>query len=136
MARSKSTRKRKPGKPGKSPSEGRIPHKAYPKRFMVSAPPQSVFGDPAEFFYDTPAEAMQHCVRLGPQFFLNTQYNPPLVTIIRGFEQHTGEAKKAGYDCTDGAMTESMPADEFITCTELGITPVSFEPWDKHTDKA
>ncbi|WGM07006.1 hypothetical protein QE197_25405 (plasmid) [Arsenophonus nasoniae] len=31
-------------------------------------------------------------------------------------------------------ITESLPADEFITYTELGIIPVSFEPWDKHTD--
>lgn len=31
-------------------------------------------------------------------------------------------------------MTESMPVDQFMTCTELGIMPVSFDPWDKPTD--
>ncbi|MFU0923602.1 hypothetical protein ACM26B_22660 [Kluyvera sichuanensis] len=31
-------------------------------------------------------------------------------------------------------MTESIPADQFMTCTELGIMPVSFDPWDKPTD--
>lgn len=137
MPRNKSPKKRKqhkPGKPGKSPSEGRIPYKAYPKRFVVSTPPEHEHDTPHECFYDSPEEAIQHCVRLGPQFFLDTQYYPPLVTIIRGFEQHPGQADETGYDCIDGAMTESMQADEFITGTELGIIPVSFEPWDKNTD--
>ncbi|KAF1366716.1 hypothetical protein FHR25_004819 [Yokenella regensburgei] len=31
-------------------------------------------------------------------------------------------------------MTESMPADQFITGAELGLVLVSFAPWDKHTD--
>ncbi|CAK8742805.1 hypothetical protein SODG_006059 [Sodalis praecaptivus] len=31
-------------------------------------------------------------------------------------------------------MTESMPLDEFMACTELEIMPVSFGPWDKPTD--
>ncbi len=101
---------------------------------MVSFPPDTDGHEPDEFFYDTPAEAIQHCVRLGPQFFLDTQFDPPLVTIIRGFEQHPGEADEAGYDSIDGAMTESMPLDEFIICTELEIMRVSFVPWDKSTD--
>jgi len=134
MARNKSPRKRKPGKSGKPSSMSRIAAPVYPKRFMVSFPPESNDDDPAEFFYDTPEEAIQHCVRLGPQFFLDTQYDPPVVTVIRGFEQHPGQAEEVGYDCTDGAMTESMPADEFIICTELGIIPISFAPWDKPTD--
>lgn len=54
MARNKSPRKRKPSKSGGTPSVTGIPHPRYPKRFLVSAPPQSVFGAPAEFFYDTP----------------------------------------------------------------------------------
>ncbi|MGY5878578.1 hypothetical protein, partial [Wolbachia endosymbiont of Nasonia oneida] len=69
-----------------------------------------------------------------PQFFLDTQSYPPLVTIIKGFEQRLGQAEDAGYDCTEGAITESLPADEFITYTELGLIPVSFAPWDKHTN--
>lgn len=101
---------------------------------MVSCPPDTHSNEPDEFFYDTPAEAIQHCVRLGPQFFLDTLGYPPLVTVIRGFEQHLGDAERAGYDCNDGAMTENMPLDEFMTCTELGIMPVSFAPWDKSTD--
>ncbi|EJU6137864.1 hypothetical protein N4U50_004316, partial [Salmonella enterica] len=101
---------------------------------MVSAPPEHEYGNPAEFFYDSPEDAIQHCIRLGPQFFLDTQFYPPQVTIIRGFEKHNGQANEAGYDCIEGAMTESMPADQFITGTELGLVPVSFAPWDKHTD--
>lgn len=27
-----------------------------------------------------------------------------------------------------------MPADAFILATVAGILPVSFDPWDKHTD--
>ncbi|HFH0422631.1 TPA: hypothetical protein ACGHLA_000582 [Salmonella enterica subsp. enterica serovar Bovismorbificans] len=137
MPRNKSPRKRKqhkPGKPGRSPADGRIPYRRYPKRFMVSVPPEHDHETPHEFFYDSTEEAIQHCVRLGPQFFLDTQYYPPLVTVIRGFEQHPGDAEKAGYSCTDGAMTESIPADEFITGQELGLIPVSFAPWDKLTD--
>lgn len=134
MARSKPPRKRKPGQSGNPSVASRIATPVYPKRFMVSFPPESDYDNPAEFFYDSPQDAIQHCVRLGPQFFLDTQYRPPLVTIIRGFEQYPGQAAEAGYDCTEGAMTESMPADEFITCTELGIIPVSFDPWDKPTD--
>ena len=134
MARSKSPRKRKPGQSGNPSASSRIAAPVYPKRFMVSLPPENDYDNPAEFFYDTPQEAIQHCVRLGPQFFLDTQHCPPLVTIIRGFEQHSGDAEKAGYDCTDGAMTESMPANDFMTCAELGIIPVSFSPWDKPTD--
>lgn len=137
MPRNKSPRKRKQhksGKPGRSPADGRIPYRRYPKRFMVSAPPEHGHETPHEFFYDSPEEAIQHCVHLGPQFFLDTLNYPPLVTVIRGFEQHPGDAERAGYDCTDGAMTESIPADQFMTCTELGIMPVSFDPWDKPTD--
>ena len=101
MVRSKSPRKRKPGKSGKSSANVRIVLPSYPKRFMISFPPESDNGDPAEFFYDTPTEAIQHCVRLGPQFFY-----PPLVTIIRGFEQPPGEAEE-----TSGATLEN---DEFL----------------------
>ncbi|MGE0969549.1 hypothetical protein ACQFN5_06150 [Klebsiella sp. WOUb02] len=72
MARSKAPRKRKPGKSGKPPV-ARITPPSYPKRFMVSFPPDTDGHEPDEFFYDTPAEAIQHCVRLGPQFFLDTQ---------------------------------------------------------------
>lgn len=70
---------------------------------------------------------------LAPNFSRH-QYYPPLVTIIRGFAQHPGHADDAEYDCIEGVITESLPADEFITYTELGIILVSFEPWDKHTD--
>ncbi|SMG61897.1 hypothetical protein [Cedecea sp. NFIX57] len=101
---------------------------------MVSFPSGSDDDALAEFFYDSPEEAIRHCVHLGPQFFLDTQPYPPVVTIIRGFEQHAGEADEAGYDCTEGAMTESIPVNEFMLYTELGVMPVSFEPWDKHTD--
>ncbi|MNO93786.1 hypothetical protein D3C76_853900 [compost metagenome] len=31
-------------------------------------------------------------------------------------------------------MTERMPAELFITGTELGIVTVTFAPWDKHTN--
>src|SRR5690606_2587334 len=75
MPRNKSPKKRKqhkPGKPGRSPADGRIPYRRYPKRFMVSAPPEHGHETPHEFFYDSPEEAIQHCVRLGPQFFLDT----------------------------------------------------------------
>ena len=124
MARNKSPRKRKPSKAGGTPSVTGIPRPRYPKRFLVSTPPQSVFGDPAEFFYDTPEEAIQHCAQLGPQFFLDTQPYPPLVNIIRGFESSP-----------DGtAIIEYLLADDFIVATELGRVLVSFEPWDKHTD--
>lgn len=101
---------------------------------MVSFPPESDYDDPAEFFYDTPGEAIQHCVRFGPQFFLDTQPVVPEVHIIRSFEQHSGQADDAGYDCTDGAMTESMPADVFMVVVGAGVMPVSYAPWDKHTD--
>ncbi|WMU75473.1 hypothetical protein OQ483_24155 (plasmid) [Enterobacter bugandensis] len=133
MARSKAPRKRKPGKSGK-PSVARITPPSYPKRFMVTLPPDTDGHEPDEFFYETPAEAIQHCVRLGPQFFLDTQFYPPQVTIIRGFEQYPGEADETGYDSIDGAITESMPLDEFMTCTDLEIIPISFDPWDKSTD--
>lgn len=124
MARNKSTRKRKPCKSGGTASVTGIPHPRYPKRFLVSTPPQSNFGDPTEFFYDSPEEAIQHCVRLGPQFFLDTQPYPPLVNIIRGFESSP-----------DGtAIIEYLLVDDFIVATELGMVPVSFAPWDKHTD--
>ncbi|WP_051124345.1 hypothetical protein [Erwinia tracheiphila] len=93
-----SPRKRKPGKSGK-PSVARITPPSYPKRFMVTLPPPDTDSDESdEFFYDTPAEAIQHCVRPGPQFFLDTQFYPPQVTIIPGFEQHPGEADETGYD--------------------------------------
>ncbi|QQU58065.1 hypothetical protein I6I38_24910 (plasmid) [Serratia liquefaciens] len=111
-----------------------MPHRAYPKRFLVSVPHENDHSDPAEFFYDSPEEAIRHCARLGPQFFLDTQYYPPTVTIIRGFEQHAGQAREAGYDRVEGAMTERMPAELFITGTELGIVTVTFAPWDKHTN--
>ncbi|HGJ5857069.1 MAG TPA: hypothetical protein ACHBZ9_10540 [Arsenophonus nasoniae] len=134
MARNKSPRKRKPGKSGRPTVTSRVTSPVYPKRFMISLPPESDDDRPTEFFYNTPKEAIQHCVRLGPQFFLDTQSYPPLVTIIKGFEQRLGQAEDAGYDCTEGAITESLPADEFITYTELGLIPVSFAPWDKHTN--
>ncbi|EBA1057172.1 hypothetical protein FHC28_24735, partial [Salmonella enterica] len=73
MARNKSPRKRKPSRSGSSPAAMRIPHRVYPKRFLVSAPPEHEYGNPAEFFYDSPEDAIQHCIRLGPQFFLDTQ---------------------------------------------------------------
>lgn len=120
MARSKAPRKRKP-----TPSSRRaIP--GYPKRFLVSIPPRSDYDDPDEFFYDTPQDAIRHCVHLGPQFFLDTHFAPPLVCIIRGFEPP---------DSPDGdVVLESMPADVFIIATESGMLPVTFAPWDKHTD--
>lgn len=133
MARSKAPRKRKPGKSGK-PSVAPITPPSYPKRFMVTLPPDTDGHESNEFFYETPAEAIQHCVRLGPQFFLDTQFYPPQVTIIRGFEQYPGEADETGYDSIDGAITESMPLDEFMTCTDLEIIPISLDPWDKSTD--
>ncbi|VUS93149.1 hypothetical protein [Klebsiella spallanzanii] len=94
MARSKSPRKRNPGKSGNPSAASRIATLVYPKRFMVSFPPENEYDDPVEFFYDTPLEAIQHCVRLGPQFFLDTQPHPPLVTIIRGFEQYPASLLK------------------------------------------
>lgn len=120
MARSKAPRKRKPAP---APRRSRP---QYPKRFLVSVPPQSDYDDPAEFFYDTPQDAISHCVRLGPQFFLDTHFEPPLVCIIRGFEPP---------DSPDGnVVLESMPADVFIIATESGMLPVTFDPWDKHTN--
>ncbi|EEF4027698.1 hypothetical protein KG996_004921 [Salmonella enterica] len=79
-----------------------------------------------EFFYDTPEEVIRHCVHLGPQFFLDTHFDPPLVCIIRGFVPP---------DSPDGdVVLESMPADVFIIATGTGMLPVTFAPWDKHTD--
>ncbi|QBY46790.1 hypothetical protein [Arsenophonus nasoniae] len=83
MARNKSPRKRKPVKSGRLPVTSRATAPVYPKRFMISLPPENDDDRPPEFFYDTLKEAIRHCVRLGPQFFLDTQYYPPLVTIIR-----------------------------------------------------
>lgn len=120
MARSKAPRKRKPA------SSSRRSRPDYPKRFLVSIPPRNDYDDPAEFFYDTPQDAIRHCVHLGPQFFLDTHFDPPLVCIIRGFEPP---------DSPDGdVVLESMPADVFIIATESGMLPVTFDPWDKHTD--
>ena len=137
MPRNKSPRKRKqhkPGKPGRSPADGRVPYRRYPKHFMISAHPEHTHETPHEFFYDSTEEAIQHCTHRGPQFFIDTLSYPPQVTVIRGFEVHPGDAEKAGYDCIDGAMTESMPLDQFMTFTELEIIPVSFAPWDKSTN--
>ncbi|HFW5408911.1 TPA: hypothetical protein ACIBXU_004586 [Salmonella enterica subsp. enterica serovar Saintpaul] len=132
MARSKAPRKRKPGKSGTSTAaSSRI---TYPKRFLVSRPPESDYGEPTEFFYDTSEEAIQHCSHLGPQFFIDTLYSPPVVNIIRGFEQYPGQADEAGYESTEGAMTESMPLYVFIVGIRTGIIPVSLAPWDKATD--
>lgn len=57
-----------------------------------------------------------------------------MVNIIRGFEQHSGQADEAGYGCTDGAMTESMPLDVFMVVVGSGVMSVSYDPWDKPTD--
>lgn len=120
MARSKATRKRKP-----APSS-RHSRPDYPKRFLVSLPPDNDDDDNIEYFYDTPEEAIRHCVHLGPQFFPDTHFDPPLVSIIRGFVPP---------DSPDGdVVLQAMPADAFIIATEAGILPVSFAPWDKHTD--
>lgn len=120
MARSKAPRKRKPA------SASRRSRPEYPKRFLVSVPPRSDYDNPAEFFYDTPQDAISHCVHLGPQFFLDTHFEPPLVCIIRGFEPP---------DSPDGnVVLESMPADVFIIATESGMLPVTFNPRDKHTN--
>lgn len=120
MARSKAPRKRKP-----TPSSRRS-RPDFPKRFLVSIPPQSDYDDPAEFFYDTPQDAIRHCVHLGPQFFLDTHFDPPLVCIIRGFEPP---------DSPDSdVVLESIPVDVFIIVTESGMLPVTFAPWDKHID--
>lgn len=81
MARNKSPRKRKPGKSGRPTVTSRATAPVYPKRFMISLPPENDDDRPTEFFYNTPEEAIRHCVRLGPQFFLDTQYYPPLVTL-------------------------------------------------------
>lgn len=132
MARNTSPRKRKPSKPGKpgaSPAATRIPHRAYPKRFLVSAPPENDDHAPAEFFYDSQDEAVRHCVTQGPQFFLDTQRYPPVVNIIRGFETPTD-----AHDPDGDALIDRLPADVFINCNELGIITISFAPWDKHTD--
>ena len=126
MARNKSPRKRKPGQSGQPSSTSRLSRPVYPKRFLVSAPPEDDEDAPAEFFYDSQEDAVRHCVHLGPQFFLDTQRYPPVVNIIRGFEAtSTGDSE---------AIIEHMPADEFLVTTELGLMPVSFSPWDKHTD--
>lgn len=69
MARSKAPRKRKPT-PSSRPSRP-----DFPKRFLISLPPESAHDDPAEFFYDTPQDAIRHCVHLGPQFFLDTHFD-------------------------------------------------------------
>lgn len=120
MARSKAPRKRKP-----APSSRRS-HPDFPKRFLVSLPPDSDCAGNTEYFYNTPEEAMRHCVHLGPQFFFDTHFDPPLVCIIRGFVPP---------DSPDGdVVLQSMPADAFILATEAGILSVSFAPWDKHTD--
>ena len=129
MAPNKSPRKRNPGKPGLSPAATRIPHRAYPKRFLVSVPPENNDHTPAEFFYDLQEEAVRHCVTLGPQFFLDTQRYPPVVNIIRGFETPAD-----AHDPDGDALIDRLPADAFINCTELGIITISFDPWDKHTD--
>lgn len=84
MPRNKSPKKRKqhkPGKSGKPSSASRLPDISYPKRFMVSVPSGSDDDIPEEFFYDSPEDAIQHCVHLGPQFFLDTQPYPPVVTV-------------------------------------------------------
>ncbi|EJG5926601.1 hypothetical protein NAE50_005102 [Salmonella enterica] len=127
MARSKAPRKRKPGNSGKSGKPEAFNSRiTYPKRSLVSLPPESDYDDPTEFFYDTPEEAIRHCVHLGPQFFLDTHLAPPLVCIIRGFVPP---------DSPDGdVVLESMPADVFIIATGTGMLPVTFAPWDKHTD--
>ncbi|AXC66959.1 hypothetical protein DOE63_16350 [Salmonella enterica subsp. diarizonae serovar 59:z10:-] len=134
MARSKAPRKRRPGKHGKSSFSPDIPDLRYPKRWLVSVPPESDDEDAVEFFYDTPEEAIDYCVRFGPQFFLDTRPEVPDVYIIRGFEQYSGQAAEEDYLCIDGAMTECLPADVFVISSQLGILPVSVDPWDKHTD--
>ncbi len=134
MAHKKSPRKRKPAKSGHPPATSRISRTIYPKRFLVTHPPVSDYDDPADFFYDTPQEAIQHCVRLGPQFFLDTQPVIPEVHIIRGFEEYPGQADETVYDCTDGAMTESMSVDVFMVLVGYRLISVSYAPWDKHTD--
>ncbi len=72
MPRNKSPKKRKqhkPGKPGRSPADGRIPYRRYPKRFIISAPPEHGHESPHEFFYDSAEEVIQHCVHHGLSFF-------------------------------------------------------------------
>lgn len=135
MARSKAPRKRKSGKHGKSSSSpAGLPVLRYPKRWLVSLPPEFDDEGPVEFFYDTPEEAIRYCVRFGPQFFLDTRPVVPEVHIIRGFEQYPGQAAEEDYLCIDGAMIECIPADAFVISSNIGILPVSFDPWDKHTD--
>ncbi|CNF40376.1 Uncharacterised protein [Yersinia kristensenii] len=68
MARNKSPRKRKPGKSGYTASGTAISRPRYPNRFLVSTPPQSDFGDVAEFFYDTPEETISTACDLALSF--------------------------------------------------------------------
>lgn len=46
----------------------------YPKRWLISLPPEFDEEEPVELFYDTPEEAIHYCVRFGPQFFLDTGF--------------------------------------------------------------
>ncbi|HAG0017797.1 TPA: hypothetical protein G8O67_005192 [Salmonella enterica] len=133
MARSKAPRKRKPGKHSKYTSPDMTLYQ-YPKRWLISLPPEFDEEEPVELFYDTPEEAIHYCVRFGPQFFLDTRPAVPEVHIIRGFEQYPGQAAEEDYLCIDGAMIECMPADAFVISCNIGLLSVSFDPWDKHTD--
>lgn len=62
----------------------------------------------------------------------HTALRPPLPSFFPrhaalaatgGFEQHPGEADEGGYDSIEGAMTESMPLDEFMTLHGTGDNP-------------
>ncbi|EPC0219006.1 hypothetical protein ACRV89_004738 [Salmonella enterica subsp. enterica serovar Newport] len=62
MARSKAPRKRKPGKHSKYTSPDMTLYQ-YPKRWLVSLPPEFDEEEPVELFYDTPEEAIHYCIR-------------------------------------------------------------------------
>ncbi|QBY46728.1 hypothetical protein [Arsenophonus nasoniae] len=101
MARNKSPRKRKPVKSGRLPVTSRATAPVYPKRFMISLPPENDDDRPPEFFYDTLKEAIRHCVRLGPNFSRHAVL-PAASHDYQGFEQRQDQADDAGYDYTEG----------------------------------
>lgn len=134
MARKKTPRKRKPARgSGMITSPEEHQHR-YPKRWMVSLLTEDPDDFPVEFFYDEPEEAIQHCVHLGPQYFLDTQHYPPTVNVIRGFEADSSSASNGRFKRLGGAFVVPIPAGQFTIATFTGMLSISIDPWDPHTE--